>query len=129
MKRIPLALLALGACLLVACGESSDSWDKVKEQSGATWDALKTWSAEKADEAKATLQKKMSDLEPQLAAARIAAKKGGEKAEAELETSVENVKSALEVLKSATAGTWKDAVQGFQAALEALKQKIHELTA
>lgn len=124
-----LALLLGATLLLGGCGEASDSWKKVQETSGDTWDALKTWSAEKSGEVRTALNKKMDDLEPQLKAARLAASKGGEKASAELEKTVDDAKAALDVLKSATASTWKDAVLGFKSALETLKAKIHELTA
>ena len=123
-----LVILFLGCLLLIGCGESSDSWKKVEETSGATWDAVKTWSAEKAGEARAALQKKMDDLEPQLAAARIAAKKGGAQASAELEAAVENAKTAFAALKEATGPTWRAAIDGFQKAYEALQAKIEALT-
>jgi hypothetical protein len=123
------ALLLSAPLLLGGCGEASDSWKNVQETSGETWDALKTWSAEKSGEVRTALKKKMDDLEPQLKAARLAAAKGGEKASAELEKSVEDAKDALDALKTATASTWKDAVVGFKSALESLKAKIHELTA
>ena len=129
MIRFPrLCVLALVALSLTACGESSESWQKVEETSGATWDAVKTWSAEKAGEARTALKKKMDDMEPQLAAARIAAKKGGEQTAAELEQAVENAKTAFAALKEATGPTWRAAIEGVQKAYEALQAKIDALT-
>ena len=123
-----LLILCLGGLLLIGCGETSDSWKKVEETSGATWDAVKTWSAEKAGEARETLGKKMADLEPQLAAARVAAKQGGEEASAELEQAVEKAKTAFAALKEASGPTWRAAVEGFRTAYEALLAKIDALT-
>ena len=128
MSPKALALSCLLALLLSACGEKSESWKKVTDTGGATWDAVKTWSAEKSVEARIALQKKMDDLGPKLKIAREAAKRGGSAVSEDLEQKVAETKVALKVLKAATADTWADALAGFKRAWEALSTKIKSLT-
>lgn len=126
--KLPTLACVFALLLLAACGDESKSWNKVKDTSGATWDALKTWSAEKSGEAKRALAKKMEELQPQLMVAREAAKLGGEAAAKEFEQKVADAKVAFGLLKNASAATWAEALAGFKRAYTALTDKIESLT-
>jgi uncharacterized lipoprotein YehR (DUF1307 family) len=115
--------------LLAGCGESGESWKQVQEKGGETWDALKTWSAEKSAEARAAFTKKMAELKPQLEVARVAAQKAGAQTSKELEAAVQAAEVGLKDLKGATAETWKDLFATFQVAWEALQKMIQDLGA
>lgn len=128
MTLKPIVLICVLALLLGGCGDESKTWNKVTETSGATWDAVKTWSAEKSADAKRALAKKMEELQPQLLIAREAAKRGGAVASEEFEQTVTEAKVAFEVLKNASADSWAKALAGFKRAYEALSAKVKSLT-
>jgi hypothetical protein len=119
-----LALTLLVALGLSACGEPSPSAKAVQDKLGETWDAMKTWGAEKRDALVQKTDEGLKSLEKPLADAKAAAGEAGSDASRALDGAWDTAKQKLEALKNASGEGFAKARDEMVEAYEALRAKL-----
>ncbi len=121
MMMVAVAFLAAP---FTGCGQPSDELKQVGTKIGETWDAVKTYSIKKKDEAVGLFNKGIEDITPAYETAKEkAAALGGDAAEV-LDKEWDVVKQKLEEAQNATAENWDSARDAFVKAYGDFKKKI-----
>ena len=115
-----LTTLFLSAAL-TGCGETSPSAKQVQTKMGETWDAMKTWGAEKRDALVKKTDEGLKSLEKPMADAKAAAGAAGSDAAQALDAAWKKTEEKLSALKSASGEGFAKARDEMVEAYEALR--------
>ena len=115
--------VSFSSCL-TGCGEPSPSAKKVQKELGDTWDAMKTWSAEKKDEFVKSASPKLDEAKQKFAEWKTSASEKSAEAKKSLDADWVVVEQKFDAMKAATASEWNRNRDAFVAAYDAFKAKL-----
>ena len=125
MRTVAMILaLAFVAAPLGGCGKPSDELKKVGTKMGETWDAVKSYSIKKKDDAMVLFRKGMDEVGPTYEAAKKKAAEMGGDASKALDAQWKVVEAKFAEAKDASAENWDSARDAFLKAYEDFKKKI-----
>jgi hypothetical protein len=135
MKFVKILMVLLLPLALLACGNDTKdvSAEKVKQEAGETYDALKAYATKKKLEFQQQAETTLSSYEKQIQALKSKADKASgearkkyDEALAEWNTKKDDLNKQLEEFKTASAETWADAEQRIEASMDKIKKLYEE---
>jgi hypothetical protein len=119
-------LLLLTSFALAGCGDDDAALNRVKEETGEAWDAIKAWSAEKKDRAVEVFAERKEAVNESYMRLKEKSADWSEERKRELEAGWRKVESTYQRAETATAEGWNEARDAFVAAYEAFEESLED---